>query len=349
MMRTMRIWVGLLSGVLSWLAAPSAQSEPPPKKAPAAPAAAPLRADVGGKVRRGVAMIERDGKRLALGLVLGNDGRILTALQPVGEVQEVDVRYVDGSVVRARVAHRDAAWNVALVVPSKGRWADGLLAAESAPAAGTRLTAFTSGAGRALPAAVTVKGVKALAGTTDADARNVLELTTTLGPKDLGSPVVDDAGAVVALVTRGCLPREKGECVPVPVGVPVDALRAFLRGTPPQAMMPVPWLGAYVVPDAAGVARGVRVRVVEGDGPADEAGLRALPERDKADLIVAADGTPVTTAEGLSQAIRAHAVGDCIRLLVLSEGKYKQVRAVLRAAPVPAVDSASAASPPPSP
>ena len=37
--------------------------------------------------------------------------------------------------------------------------------------------------------------------------------------------VIDDAGAVVGVVARGCAPSDMGPCVPASVGVPVRALR----------------------------------------------------------------------------------------------------------------------------
>jgi len=345
MMRKTRISLGLVSFALLCLAAPGARSEPPQKTPPAPAVARPKQ--VAEKLRRGVAVIEDAGKPLALGAVLGGDGRVLTASSPLGDASEVDLRYADGSAVRARVAHRSAGRDLALVVPARGRWNDGLMASESEPGQDAKATAFFASRAGAVPAAVAIKGKKAVAAAADAPAGNVFEIGPKADPSLLGSPVIDDAGAVVAIVSKGCVPQEKGDCVPKPVGMPVEALRAFLRSAPPSAALPAPWLGVRVTSDAAGFARGVRVRVVESDSPADDAGLRGGADRSKADLIVAVDGTPVTSPERLAQEIRAHAIGDRVSLLVLTlaEGKFKQVPVVLQAPPKPPALSTSAGSP----
>jgi serine protease Do len=347
MFRKTRIKVGLLSVALFCLAAPSARSEPPEKN----PAPAPARPkQVAEKLRRGVAVIERAGKPLALGAVLGGDGRVLSAFSPLADADKVDLRYADGSVVPARVAHRDAARALALVVPATGRWNEGLLASESEPGQDAKVTAFTAGRAGTVPISVALNGRKTLAAAGDAPSRDVFEIAAKPDPGMFGSPAIDEAGAVVAIVTKGCLPKEKGDCVPAPVGVPVDVLRAFLRDAPATAMLPVAWLGVRVVSDAAGFARGVRVRVVESDSPADDAGLRGGADRSKADLIVAVDGTPVTSPERLAQEVRSHAVGDRVTLLVLTltEGKFKQVPVVLKAPPArPAAPTSAGPGAPP--
>jgi serine protease Do len=349
MMRKTRITVGLLSAAFVCLASLGAQGEPvaAKKAAPAAPAAVRPK-QVTEKLRQGVAVIESAGKPLALGAVLGGDGRILTSFSPFADAQQVDLRYADGSVVPAQVAHRDAGRNLALVVPSRGRWNDGLMASEADPGQDAKVTVFAAARAGAVPVNLTLKGRKTLPAAGNMPSADVFEIAAKLDSGMLGSPVIDDAGAVVAIVTKGCLPKEKGDCSPAPVGVPVDVLRAFLRDAPASAAMPTPWLGARVVSDAAGFARGVRVSVVSSDSPADDAGLRGGRDRSKADLIVALDGTPVTSPERLTQEIRAHAIGDRVSLLIfsLTEGKFKQAPVVLRAPPPrPAPPPSAGASP----
>jgi serine protease Do len=106
-----------------------------------------------------------------------------------------------------------------------------------------------------------------------------------------------------------------------PYAAPVSAIRGFLRSVP---MRRGPWLGLEAVAFDAGIARGVRVAAVAPDGPAANAGLHAGPPG-MADVVLAVDGTPVSTAEAFSDAVDSHAPGAPIRLLVLSEGRYREV------------------------
>ena len=90
------------------------------------------------RVRRGVVLVERDGRLLGFGTVLAGDGRILTSLSALAvdpqHPGEVDVRYADGAVVHARVGHRDPTWDLALLVPRTIHWKDGLSASKTDPA-----------------------------------------------------------------------------------------------------------------------------------------------------------------------------------------------------------------------
>lgn len=334
--------LGALVGMLASFGAALARGEP---AAPAPNGAtiakgstrgpAPTAAD---RATNGVVMVERAGRRLALGFVLAGDGRILTSLAPLDDGDGIDVRYADGSVVRAVVDHRDRVWGLALLVPegARARGEGGLLASEADPLrSDAKLATFTAAPhGKARPLALSVKGHGTFLGEGDALLRDALDLAGKLGAKDLGAPIVDETGHVVGMIARGCVPLgDRSACSPVPLGAPVSALRAFLSGahaTPPPSS---PWLGVQVVADAVPFARGVRVALVKPASPADEAHLRGGEGQVPADLVVAVDGVPVGSPEALSDLIRARAVGERVRLLVVREGTFLEVPVILRAAP----------------
>lgn len=335
---------GLLVGVTTLLVVGGASGGPPPgapplpspgKGAPP-PAAAPGNPqDPIGRAARGVVTIERGGEQLALGAVLRNDGRVLTALSALGDGNSLAVRFPDGSVVPARVGHRDRVWDLALLVPQVGRWPEGLNASDTdALRQGAQLRAFTNARGRILPATVVFKGRRDLLGADDQVIRGVYEVPTKVGPKEFGSPVIDEAGGVIAILGRACVPAEKGPCTPTAFGVPVEALRQFLRTTPVSAVPPAPWLGIQGKAEKAGNVQGVRVLSVSPDSPAAEAGLKASADGKSNDLVVAVDNQPVATPEALTAVIRSKSVGEKIKILVLGpDGRFRESLATLR--PVP--------------
>ena len=119
----------------------------------------------------------------------------------------------------------------------------------------------------------------------------------------------------------------------MPYGVPVSAIKAFLKTAPANAVPPAPWLGIQGVADDSGAAKGVRVQSVHPRSAAAAAGLKGSNDRAKADTVVAVDGAPVTSPEALAETINQRAVGDSVQLLILGAGKYRQVTLTLRPAP----------------
>lgn len=287
------------------------------------------------KARDGVVTLERSGKVIGLGSVLSGDGRILTALSPLGHGNNVDARFADGSVARVKVGHTDRAWDLALLVPQNGRWKKGLRASrKSATQLGSHLRTYSViNAKELAPARTIIKGARTMVGGDNELLHDALELTSRLKNNELGSPVLDDKGDVVAVVARACAPIPNAPCSRVPYGVPTPAIKAFLRTVPENAVPPAPWLGIQGVADDSVPARGVRVVSVHPRSAGAAAGLRGGRDAAKSDRVVALDGVPVLTPEALSDAINRRAVGESVELLVYGGGKYRRVSLTLQPAP----------------
>jgi serine protease Do len=301
---------------------------------PAADAGAPA-----DRTRRGVVVVERDGRALGVGTVLANDGRIVTSLAALAGSEQADVRYADGHTVKSKIGHRDTAWDLALLVPLSGRWTEGLIASEADPAA-TELRVMVPPRGKAALSPVTLKGRADARSRSGDPLASVLDLDLK-GAGVAGAPVLDGAGSVVGVLVHACktdAPSADGgaqarPCAPIVVGAPVFALRNFLVRTPLNAVAPAPWLGIVGAPDASGNVRGVRVMAIAPQSPAEKGGLKTHTERPKADLIAAVDGQPVESPEALAELISKHAVGEQVKLLVFGGDKFRELTVVLRAAP----------------
>jgi serine protease Do len=237
------------------------------------------------------------------------------------------------------------------LIPQNARWKKGLKASRlSATKVGTQLRTFsTVGAKEVAPARTIIKGRTTLVGGDSELLQDALELASRFKSTDVGSPIIDDNGDVVGMVARACAPVPNQPCTQVPYGVPVSAVKAFLRTVPAHAVPPAPWLGIQGVADDVGPVRGVRLIGVHPKSPAAAAGLRGGADKAAADVVFAVDGTPVTTPEALSEAINQHAVGDSVQLLLFGGGKFRQVSLALRAAPDNARAKVKAVAPKPQP
>jgi serine protease Do len=330
-------------------APPTAAPAKPPAPAPAKPAA-PSAPDP----RDGIVRLERAGVLVALGSVLVGDGRVLTALSPLGDGNHIDARFADNSVVPLRVGYTDRGWDLALLVPQSGSWAKGLRPSRLDPDF-TQLTSYTAGGPRTLVRAqVLSEGLKTLLGADGVLLPDALVLKSRFRDTDLGGPILDQNSDVVAVLARACVTPEKAPpCPRTAYGVPVSAIKAFLKRVPHSASLSaVPWIGLKGVAAKEGPVTGVRVQQVDPEGPAAEAGVRgattvegASGAGSAADIIVAVNDVAVTTPEALDQAVRRLTVGDIAQLLLYRAGKFRQASLTLRAAPRAAPIVAPASSP----
>jgi serine protease Do len=348
--------IGLLLLLASTSAPAPAHAGPLAPLAPlpgTAPAEAP-KPPAAERLSRGIVTVERDGHVLAVGAVLSGDGdgRILTSLSAITSARPgdtADVRYADGSVVHARIGHRDPAWDLALLVPLSGKWLDGLVASGASPVDVLLQAPVAAHAGRPVVVAAHVRGVMDARAKDGGPLASVLDVELQNATPTLGAPITDMAGGVVGVFVKACqasptmapAPAPAGAaakpaptpCVPLVFAAPVSAIRDFLIRTPLTAVTPSPWLGIVGVPDAESNTHGVRVMAVAPESPAQKGGLKASEDRSQADLIVAVDSQPVDTPERLAEIISRHAIGERVKLLLLSAGKFHEATVVLRAAP----------------
>jgi serine protease Do len=338
-----------------------AQGAPPakpaaPKAAPAAkpakPKAPPKDGDIEPveeespevKAQRGIVVLQRGGVPLGLGVVLGGDGRILSALSPLGSGNELEAKFADDSVHKVKLGHHDRIWDLALLVPQSGKWADGLSASSGDPLReDATIRSFSALKGKPVASPVDLRSRRSLIGGDDQTLANALELGSRINAKDLGGPLIDEKGRVVGILGRACLPIEGKPCSPVAFGIPVSAVKSFLKTVPPDAVPPAAWLGIQGTTEQSNVVKGVRILSIAKNSPAAAAKLRS-GEKGIGDMIVAVGGAPVTTPEELASAIRKHAIGEKVPLTVFGKGGYRNVDVTLKsppdASPAPAAPKA---------
>ncbi len=370
---------GLLAAALVCVASPAFALPPLPGSGSAAAPqasqptqaspAAPTPQQLYEHVRRGLVVLEKNGLPVAIGTVLGTDGRIITALSGLGGGDGADVLYADGTTVHAKVGQSDRGSDLALLIPQAGagasgasgasgatRWADGLAASSVDPTtAPLRAMVPTKGA-RLAPAEADVKG-KADAHSHDGQSLQQMLDIAVKGPLFAGAPVLDASGDVVAVLVRACkgaaaaassatapadawaawgnAPQGAGKaaaCTPVVVGAPVAAIRSFLTSTPAAAAAPVAAPAPWLGIRGEPQASG-SVHGVQVMAVAPQSPAEAAGLKPSADVIAAVDGESIDTPAKLSEAIGKHAVGDTVKLLVFGQGKFREVSVALRAAP----------------
>lgn len=331
--------------------APTQPNAPPAPAEVATPRQGPVEARPSGvDARPGIVRLEREGRVLGFGGVLRADGRILTALSALGHGNYVKARFSDNTVLGVRVVASDRAWDLALLAPEGGHWTEGLRPSSLEVAeAGAPLRRFRGRGARLDESPVTLRARQPLLGRDGVVLEEALVLAERFNEDELGSPLLDARGEVVGLLVQACAPGAPERCQLAAFGAPVRAIKQFLRKAPPRPPMPAAWLGFQGVAAHEGSVAGVRLVAVEPGSPAASAGLRAsAPGRQQgdgsgADLVVAVNDVPVTTADEMKDAINRIALAapewsnrgaalpaapiaeKTVRLLVYGGGKFREV------------------------
>jgi serine protease Do len=245
------------------------------------------------------------------GVVFG-EGRVLTNAHNV-RGDQVTVTFADGRTAEGSVAGHDIDADLAVIDVDTGGapalpWADG-----TAPGVGTPVFALSNPGGRGLRVTFGfVSGIeRTFRGPRGRRISGSLEHTAPLLPGSSGGPVLDAAGHLLGINTNRL---GEGFYLAIPAD---EALRgradALARGESAVS----PRLGVTIAPGfvarrlrrAVGLpdTEGLLIREVAEDSPAARAGLA------QGDLIVAAGGQPVRSADDLFDALQA-ARGGTIEL-----------------------------------
>ena len=245
------------------------------------------------------------------GVVFG-EGRVLTNAHNV-RGDQVTVTFADGRTAEGSVAGHDIDADLAVIDVDTGGTPALPWAADSAPGVGTPVFALANPGGRGLRVTFGfVSGIeRTFRGPRGRRISGSLEHTAPLLPGSSGGPVLDAGGQLLGINTNRL---GEGFYLAIPADEPLRGRAdALARGESAVS----PRLGVTIAPGhvarrlrrAVGLpdTEGVLIREVAEDSPAARADLA------QGDLIVAAAGQPVRSADDLFDALQA-AQGGTIEL-----------------------------------
>jgi serine protease Do len=264
------------------------------------------------------------------GVIIRENGYILTNRHVVEEAESIEVRLQNGRTFKAKVRGMDPQSDVAVIkIDSKG-----LPTATFADSNKTRVGEFAIaiGAPFRLDYSVTFGHVSAKSRSDvvppyDGGAmmdQDFIQTDANINPGNSGGPLVNIEGEVIGINTliRG-LRTGIGFAIPSSLAKEVSD-QLIAEGKFTRA-----WLGVEIrtLRDDAdfrelikGPADGVVVHTVLPNGPAARSELKPT------DIITAVDGRPVATAQQLRGEIRGKKIGKSVTLDVIRQGKAIQVK-----------------------
>ncbi len=278
------------------------------------------------------------------GVIVSNDGLIITNGHVVGDAEEVDVILDDGTVLDGTVTGVDTLTDFAFVQVDAQELpavtlgdSSGLRVGQLAISIGNPLGNFPSSAAvgiiSGLDRSIDVFG-SSLGGSR---LNHLIQTDAAVNSGNSGGALFDGDGNLVGIITA-----EAGMSDGIGFALPIDLAKPIIEQA--QAGEPIarPYVGvvyqeidAQVAADESlPVEAGAWVRATDGDespvvegSPADEAGL------EEGDIITAVDGLAVDRDNPLDLQVLRFAPGDEVTLQVLREGETLDLQATLGTRP----------------
>lgn len=267
---------------------------------------------------------ERPGSavRTGAGVVIDEDGHILTAADLIRQGEEAEVTLPDGQSVTAEITGADDGMGVALLTLEDPP--DGLEPATLGDSDGLRVgqAVLAVGSPPGLPHSVASGIVSALdrSGIETASFASLIQTDMTLPAGYMGGPLVDLEGNVVGINLGGMEGRYDAG---ISFAVPINAIEQMMDNLLAGRAVSRGYLGVYISTLGGAMAesfglgdrRGVLVQEVAPGSPADNAGLEA------GDVVLEFEGRRMDSAQDLRAAVVATKPGTTVRLTVWRDGE----------------------------
>jgi S1-C subfamily serine protease len=317
--------------------------------------------------------IPQNNIALGSGFVYDQDGRVITNHHVASEVDEVDVKFVDGDTYTAKVVGKDPYSDIGVlqitdreffdkrVAPLKIANSSEIEVGEQIIAignpfglSGTLTTGVVSQIGRLLPNDVTGYSIA-----------NTIQTDAAINPGNSGGPLLNMKGEVVGMNTA--IFSNTGVYSGVGFAVPSNMLLKEIPVLIEKGNYVHPWLGFTardVSPDIAKSLelprnfKGAAVVSVVDNSPADKGGVRGQLIREdlggnqivrSGDIVTKIDSQPVKSMDDvISYLDESKQVGDKVTLTINREGQNLEVPITLEERPSssPRLLAASSSSPP---
>lgn len=255
------------------------------------------------------------------GVIVSDDGYILTNNHVVAGADEVTVMMKDGREVSADVVGTDPMSDLAVIRVNE----KSLPAATMGDSDDLRIGEWVVAAGNPFGLRNTVTaGIVSAKGRSNvrvAEYEDFIQTDAAINPGNSGGPLVDLRGRVVGINTA--IASRTGRYEGVGFAIPVNMAKSIMDSLIHKGRVVRGWLGISIQPLNEGLAKsfgygsteGVLVGQVLPDGPAADAGLNA------GDIIVKYDGTPIQNVNQLRNLAAATEPGTKVKVDVIRDGK----------------------------
>jgi serine protease Do len=262
---------------------------------------------------------------MGTGVVVSNDGYILTNNHVVRGADEVKVKLLGGRTEKAKVVGSDEKTDVAVLKIKGNGLVPAPLGDSDALEVGEWVLAMGNPFGLEHTVTAGIISAKGRANVGIADYEDFIQTDAAINPGNSGGPLVDLEGRVIGINTA--IASRTGGSMGVGFAIPINMASAVKDSIIQGGKVTRGWLGVAIQNLDEDLARsfgyegeGVLIGDVTRDGPAQKAGLR------KGDIIVKYDGKAAQDVNRLRNAVASTRPGKDVTLEVFHDGRTKEVK-----------------------
>lgn len=271
-------------------------------------------------------------KPLGSAMLVRDDGYLVTNAHVVARLSEVHVILADGMTLEGRVVGADATTDVAVVKVDRDQLSVAVLGSATELQTGQAAISIGSPLGSAGSPTVTVGVVSAIGRRINSpdgvELHDMIQTDAPIADGASGGALCDGSGAVIGMTTAVASTSDT-DTTGLGFAIPIEIVRAIAEDIISSGAPHQPWLGvegADLDPSNAkdrGISGGAKVTRVVDDSPAAAAGLQSD------DVIIAVNGTKVTTMSSFVVALRGHHAGDNITLDIMRGTEPQTISIIL--------------------
>jgi putative serine protease PepD len=268
------------------------------------------------------------------GFVYDRQGDIVTASHVVSGATKITVRFEDGTIAKATLVGSDPSSDTAVIrVSVPAATLTPLALGDSstvAPGEGVLAIGSPFGYAESITAGIVSAVDRDIQAPNNFAIPNTIQTDAAINHGNSGGPLIDSSGKVVGVNVQIATDDQGGASNNAGVGfaVPSNTVKSVVDDMIAGRAVKHAYLGISVGDDPTGA--GARVDSIRGGSPASKTGLRA------GDVIVAANGTKVASANQLTAIVAEHQPGDMLRLTVERGGSSLDVQVTLGTRPATA-------------
>ncbi len=271
---------------------------------------------------------ERRQRGLGSGVIVSEDGYILTNFHVISGADEIDVKLHDGREVEATIVGSDSLSDVA-VLKIAGE-VDDLEVAYLGDSDSLRPGSWVVAVGNpfSLTSSVTAGIVSALGRSVlgPVSYQNFIQTDAAINPGNSGGALANIDGEVIGINTM--IYSRSGGYMGIGFAIPMNMAKRIMKDIIYRGEVVRGWIGVSIQRiDAAtrdalelGTRQGVLVADVYEGQPADKGGV------ERGDVVLSIDGNPVGSANELRNTVAALRPGEKVPVRVLRDGTEKTLR-----------------------